>query len=209
MKLARAPKQSLAPVHIDTPHLYLRTLTVDDASDRWASWFDQEEVRRGINLPPGRKTKADIIAYIRTFDQQSRLLWGIYDRTNDLMVGIINADIDWAASRILTSTVVGEAAYRHRGVMLEISPPFRTYFFETLGLNVITATVLATNTAIVRYLEKTGWSLFHRLKERTRSHADGSSIDLCLYALTRDAWEAWKIAHPAELQAMSVAAAPR
>lgn len=209
MSLAHTAVSKGLPVHIDTPHLYMRTLTVDDATERWASWFDQAEVRTGINLSAQRKTKADIVAYIQKFDQQSQLLWGIFDRTNDLMIGILTANIDWGVGRILSNTIVGEAEYRHRGVMLEVSPPFRTYFFETLGLKVITATVLATNKAIIGYVEKTGWTLHQTLKGHANSHVDGSPIDLRLYALSRESWEAWKAAHPAELRAMTIAAAPR
>ncbi|MEQ1868144.1 MAG: GNAT family protein, partial [Micropepsaceae bacterium] len=209
MSVARAPTTQAKPVYLETPHLYMRTLTVADASERWAAWFEQDDVRRGVNLPALTKTKADIVAYIEKFDQQSRLLWGIFDRTNDLMIGILTADIDWDLSCILSNTIVGEAAYRHRGVMLEVSPPFRTYFFETLGLKVITATVLATNKAIIGYVEKTGWTLHQELKGQNKSYADGSPIDLLFYALSRDSWEVWKAAHPAELQAMTIAAAPR
>jgi RimJ/RimL family protein N-acetyltransferase len=209
MQLARAPRPLVAPVHIDTPHLYFRTLTAADASERWASWFDQDEVRRGVNLAAQKMTKADIVAYIQKFDQQSRLLWGIFDRANDLMIGILTAEIDWSAGRILSNTIVGEADYRHRGVMLEISPPFRSYFFETLGLKVMTLSILATNKPAIGYVEKTGWTLHHTLKGHAKSNSGGPPIDLHLYALTRDSWEAWKAAHPAELQAMTVAAAPR
>lgn len=208
MSVARAAAPPPKPVFIDTPHLYMRTLTVEDASERWASWFEQDDVRRGVNLAAQRKTKADLIAYIKKFDQHSRLLWGIFDRTNDLMIGILTAEIDWNLGRCFSNTIVGEAAYRHRGVMLEVSPPFRTFFFETLGLNVLTASVLGSNKAIIGYVEKTGWTLHQTLKNHTKSHIDGKLIDLCLYALTKESWAAWKAAHPAELKAMTVAAAP-
>ncbi len=196
-----SPKASKA-VYFDTPNLYVRTLTVDDATDRWTSWFEQAEVRESLNLGPQSRTKADMIAYIRTFDQDTNILLGIFDRTNDLLTAIVTAEIDWGLGRYLANTIVGEADYRHRGVMLEISVPFRTYFFETLNLKVMTAAALATNKAIIGYLEKTGWTRNQTIKNRARSAVDGSPVDLHLYSITREAWNAWKEANPDLVAAM-------
>ena len=193
-----APKQ----VYFDTPNLYVRTLTVEDATDRWAAWFEHEEVKEGLNLTAGPRTKAAIADYIRKFDQTSNLLLGIFDRTNDLLVGIFTVQIDWRIGRYLTNTVVGEADYRRRGVMLEVTPPYRDYFFETLGLKVMTATALATNKPIIAYLNKTGWTLNQTLKNHARSAKDGATVDLHLFSITREAWNAWKAANPEALEAM-------
>jgi RimJ/RimL family protein N-acetyltransferase len=196
MTLTQAAAPSSKNVFIETANFYIRTLTVDDATERCAAWTDQAEVRHGLNLPDRKMTKADIETYIATFDQQSKVLFGIFDKTNNLLVGFLVGYIDWALRRYLANTVVGEAAYRHRGVLLEISRPYRAHFFETLDLRIMTATVLANNKAIIRYLDKTGWQLHDTLKNQAKSHADGTMVDVCLYTLTREAWHAWLKANP-------------
>ena len=203
MTLARTVEPLGEAVVIETPNLTIRTLTTDDASDRFASWFAQADIRQSLNLPEQNKTKADMAAYVASFDQRSHLLLGIFDKANDLLVGLLTVQIDWRIGRYLVNTVVGEPAYRSKGVMLEVTPPFREYFFETLGLNVMTATALATNAPIIAYLEKTGWTRNQTLKEHTRSHADGAMIDLHLYSITRESWRAWKAANPQALKAMA------
>lgn len=202
MSRPQAAPQTLKPIYLETRNLYIRNITVDDATDAWAAWFDQPDVREGLNLDAGGKTKADLVAYIRTFDQVSKILLGIFDKKNDLLVAILSVHVDWRIGRFLANTVVGEAAYRHRGVMLEISEPYRDYFFDTLGLNVMTATALATNKPIIAYLTKTGWTLNQTLKNHARSATDGTAIDLHLYSITRSAWQAWKEANPEQLEAM-------
>lgn len=209
MNLAQAPQAAAKPIYLETPHLYMRTLTAGDASERFGAWFEQDEVSRGLNLAARKKTKAEIAAYIAGFDQVSKILLGIFDKTNDLLVSIITVHVDWMIGRFLANTVVGEAEYRHRGVMLEVSRPFRDYFFETLDLKVMTATALASNRQIIGYLEKTGWTRNQTLKNQVRSQADGAPADLCLYSLTREAWNVWKAANPGEYQAMLTAAALR
>lgn len=203
MTPARAIGASPTPIIIDTPNLTMRTLTPDDASDRFAAWFSQTDVRNALNLPEQNKTKADIVTYIKGFDQRSNLLLGFFDKANDLLVGFITVQIDWRIGRYLANTVVGEASYRSKGMMLEITLPFREYFFETLGLNVMTATALATNKPIIAYFAKTGWTLNQTLQAHTKSHADGTMIDLHLYSITREAWRAWKAANPEAVEAMA------
>ena len=202
MSRVQIAADALNEVYFSTPNLYVRTLTIDDATDRWATWFEQEDVRQGLNIIAGPRTKAEVADYIRKFDQTSNLLLGIFDRTNNLLVGIFTVQIDWGIGRYLANTVVGEADYRHRGVMLEVTPPYRDYFFDTLGLKIMTATALATNKPIIGYLEKTGWKLNQTLKNHARSSATGAPIDLHLFSLTREAWHAWKIANPEALLAM-------
>jgi RimJ/RimL family protein N-acetyltransferase len=203
MSAAAALSPLAGPIVIESPNLTIRTMTTNDASDRFASWFAQADIREALNLPEQQRTKADIAAYIRTFDQRSNLLLGIFDKTNDLLVGLFNVQIDWRIGRYLVNTIVGEPAYRSKGLMLEVTLPFREYFFETLGLKVMTATALATNVPIIGYLEKTGWTLNQTLKAHARSNADGRMIDLRLYSITREAWRAWKAANRDNVQAMA------
>ncbi len=203
MSAAAALSPLAGPIVIESPNVTIRTMTTNDASDRFASWFAQADIREALNLPEQQRTKADIAAYIRTFDQRFNLLLGIFDKANDLLVGLFNVQIDWRIGRYLVNTIVGEPAYRSKGLMLEVTLPFREYFFETLGLKVMTATTLATNAPIIGYLEKTGWTLKQTLKAHARSNADGSMIDLRLYSITRDAWREWKAANPDAVQAMA------
>ena len=131
------------------------------------------------------------------------MLLGIFDKRNYLLIGFLDIDIDWKIGRYFVNMVVGEEGYRNCGVAIGISPAFRTYFFDKMGLKVMTATALATNGAIAAYLNETGWTLNQVLKGRVRSHADGSTVDLHLYSLTREAWETWKAANPEKLQRMT------
>ena len=75
--------------------------------------------------------------------------------------------------------------------------PFRDYFFETLGLDIMMATALAHNHAIIHYLLKTGWRLDQKLAHSVKSQSGGAMLDLCCFSMTRDAWRDWKKANVA------------
>lgn len=198
MQAAPAPRQAkgLEPFTIETANFVIRFLRPEDATDRWSAWFESAYVREALNMENRPRTKADMETYIKGFDQQSRILLGVFDKATNLLVCVGNATIDWKIGNYLINTVVGEPDYRNAGVMSEITPPFRDYFFDVLGLKTTTASALGNNTVIRKFLEATGWTLVQVLKNHTRSHADGSMIDLYLYKLTREEWADWRRAHP-------------
>jgi len=150
------------------------------------------EAMHMLNMPGRIWKKADVVNYIRTFDQQSHLLLGIFDKQNGLHVGIFTVDINYVLGEYLVNLLIGEPDYRNKGVTSGLMFRFREYFFETLGLKVSKASVLARNTAITHYLLKTGWRLEQTVKGGTKSHATGEPLDICLFSLSREAWRDWK-----------------
>jgi RimJ/RimL family protein N-acetyltransferase len=102
------------------------------------------------------------------------------------------SDIDHLLNRSLIYMMMGERKYRHWWVMDELKVPFHDFIFETLGLNMMLATVLASNRAMVRFLLKTGWTLDKTLVRNVKSESDETMLDLCFFSLSRDSWRAWK-----------------
>src|SRR5579883_44746 len=179
-------------VRIDSEQYLIRTITLSDASDRWAAWMSDPGARHMLNLPPRSWSRQDVINYINTFDQRSTLLLGIFEKTSGTHIGIFTVDINTLQGQFLVNFLIGEPAYRYKGVIASIAVPFREYFFETLGLKTAMASVLARNSPMVRYLLKNGWTLERTVQGGARSNSDGSKLDICLFSLSRDAWREWK-----------------
>jgi RimJ/RimL family protein N-acetyltransferase len=189
VKLTKAPRTT---VRLYSDKYLVRTIKLDDASDRWAGWMSDPEIVQMLNLPAKTWTKTDVINYINEFDQRSRLLLGIFLKQAWLHIGIMAVDLRPASSQLRVNMLIGDPDYRNKGVANEITVPFRDYFFETLGLGTMRANVLARNHVIRHYLEKTGWMLDQTVPRHVKSSADGTLLDLSMYSLTRDAWRAWK-----------------
>jgi RimJ/RimL family protein N-acetyltransferase len=182
-------------VNLDCGDYLLRTLTVDDASDRWGEWMADPEASFMLNAPPQLLKKSDIVSYIKSFDQRSHLLLGIFEKASAKHVGFLRIDIDHKLSRFLVSMLIGEPDYRNKGIANDITVPFRDYFFETLGMKTILATALAHNHPIIHYFHKSGWTLDKTLTRHVKSHVDGTMLDLCFFSITRETWRAWKKAN--------------
>ncbi len=71
MSRAQPAPQTSKHISFETPNLLVRTMTVGDATTSWAAWFDQAQVREGLNLGNEPKTNAHMEAYVRKFGQVS------------------------------------------------------------------------------------------------------------------------------------------
>jgi RimJ/RimL family protein N-acetyltransferase len=191
-KPAKIPKKT---VRLDCGKYLVRTVTVDDASDRWGAWMADPEASQLLNARPRILNKSDIAAYIQSFDQHTHLLLGIFEKASGKQLGFLRVDIDPALGRFLVSMLIGEPDYRNKGVTNDITLPFRDYFFETLGLKTMLATALGHNQPIIHYLLKSGWNWDKTIERHVKSTTDDTMLDLCFFSLTRDAWRAWKAAN--------------
>jgi RimJ/RimL family protein N-acetyltransferase len=179
-------------VTIDCGNYLVRTATIDDASDRWASWMSDPKNLRLLNSAPKAMTRADIVAYIRKFDQRSHLLLSIFEKQSGMLIGFFRVDIDRALNRCLVFLLIGEQKFRHWSVTAEIRIPFQDYIFETLGINTMSGTVLATNRPMMRYMLKSGWHLDRVAEEHIKSQTENKMLGLCYLSISREAWRAWK-----------------
>jgi len=186
------PKFPKRKVWLDCGKYILRTITVEDATDRWAKWMADPEAGLMLNAPPRAMTRSDIVAYIKGFDQRTQILIGIFEKSSGLLLGFLRNDVNFATGQFLVSMIIGEPEYRHSGVTNAVTVPFRDYFFETLGMNVMLATALAHNRPIIHYLYSTGWTLDRTLERHIKSHLDDRMFDLCFFSQTREAFRAWK-----------------
>jgi len=184
------PRQT---IRLDCGEYVMRTVTVEDASDRWGHWLLDPEATYRLNLQPKVHTKAELVRYVASFDQRTRILLGVFKKDLGLHLGITKVDIDEKLGRARISTLVGEPDYRRKGVSKAASRPFRDYFFETLGLKMLVACPLSHNQASINYLITSGFHFDKRTPRTVKSLFDDTMLDLLYFSLSREAWRAWKM----------------
>jgi RimJ/RimL family protein N-acetyltransferase len=168
----------------------VRALSPDDASESWARWLMDPQAAAMLNAAPRAMTKAEIAAYIATFDQRENLLLGVFDKKSGQHFGIVTIAADYAKGRGLVNLLIGEAAYRNKGVLNLLEPYFAEWFFVGLGLQTMLATALGRNQIAIGALLKHGWQVDRVLPQHTVSREDGTKLDLYLMSFSRDAWRA-------------------
>lgn len=192
---ARSNKTAKKQVRLETARFLVRNVRNEDASEQWGQWMADAEASHMLNAPAKALSKAEVEAYIRMFDQRTHLLLVIVEKASEKILGCFRIDIDEKLGRFLVNMIVGEPGYRHKGIMNELTVPFRDYFFETLGLKTMLGMVLSHNAPVIRYLEKTGLNLDKKIERHVKSRVDDALLDMCFFSQTAEAWRAWKRAN--------------
>jgi RimJ/RimL family protein N-acetyltransferase len=195
MKPASSKKAAKKSVRLETTRFVVRNARVEDASEQWGQWMADAEASQMLNAPPKALSKAEVESYIKMFDQRTHLLLVIIEKASDNLLGCLRIDIDEKLGRFLVNMIVGEPGYRHKGIMNELTVPFRDYFFDTLGLKTMLGMVLSHNEPVIRYLNKTGLNLDKKIERHVKSRTSDAMLDMCYFSQTAEAWRAWKRAN--------------
>src|ERR1700754_1649993 len=112
----------------------MRTIVPADATERWAHWMEDVEASDMLNAPRKAMTKEELVAYIDSFDQRTRILIGIFEKASGLLLGFLRNDVNFETRQFLVAMIIGEPEYRNSGVTMAGTVPFRDYFFGELGM---------------------------------------------------------------------------
>ena len=189
---SRFPKRK---VRLDCGKYIVRTITIDDASDRWASWMADPEASDMLNAPAQAMTKSDIVAYIESFDQRSRLLLGIFETATGKHLGFLRIDIDHASGRFLVSMLIGEPNIATRASPTTSRCRFAIISSRPWASRRCSRPRSRTTARSFTICSRPVWVLDQTIERHVKSHSDDRMLDLCFFSLTREAWRDWKKAN--------------
>lgn len=146
-------------VTLDTPRFLLRDLVESDASARYLSWFSNEGARTYIESAAHTKELDDLRRFIR--DRVGRddvLFLGIFDKTTGDHIGNVKFEpVDTRKAYAVMGMLIGESAYRGKGVAAEVLAAIGEWLKRYRGINEIVLEVHPDNTAAIRAYEKAGY----------------------------------------------------
>ncbi len=190
--MRQPPPPRVKLLKIETERFLLRTLTPADASDRWAAWLDDLDVMGPVNTEPRKTSKAEIAAYPRNFDQERRLLIGIFDKHADnLHIGFYQVDVNARHRTAKLNVIIGDKAYWGRKVVLETRAALLDHLFRS-GTEKAIGSPLARNFPAVFNYKAQGWRLEGILKGQVRHMSANTRLDQYEFGLLKDEWIALK-----------------
>lgn len=118
------------------PHLYLRPLTLDDASERYVAWLNDPEVNRYSGRLGQTFSISDVRQYIsECAASDDRMLFGMFDAASDVHFGnVLLSDIDTADRSGEVSNLIGDRVQMPRGGALEANRLLIDFAFSSLKL---------------------------------------------------------------------------
>jgi ribosomal-protein-alanine N-acetyltransferase len=103
---------------LESDHIYLRPLGIDDSMEAYQSWFRDAETVRYISGAPMNLDVEELRDYVRqNNDSDLCHLFGIFDAGSDRHIGNIRlTDIDRLLSRASVGILVGSKEHRGQGM---------------------------------------------------------------------------------------------
>jgi N-acetyl sugar amidotransferase len=137
--------------------IYLRSLTIEDASAEYCSWLNDPEVNQ--YLETRKSTIEELKSYIhKQIEDPNSIFVGIFDSHNDVHIGNIKLEpINWNEKTAVLGILIGNKYYWGKGIGTEATSIFVDYAFTSLKLNAIKLGVIPENKGAIKVYEKVGF----------------------------------------------------
>lgn len=175
------------PLLLSTKNYFMQSLTPEMVPDDVERWFADEEITDFTDVPLN-STRQQFQAHVRTFDNKTKWILGIWDKSNNKLIGFYRVYIEVSNSCAKTSVLIGEKDYWGRGVVIETRRRLLDVLLISLNLHKVTAKVFARNFAAIFNYKKMGF-----VKEGVRrQHVPGRGgvwHDIVAFGLLQDEWK--------------------
>jgi len=176
------------PIDLETKRFRLRSLKPIDASERWLRWVKDPEVVHPSNGPVRHMTRQELANYIATFNNHTRFLIGVFDKTSGTHLGFFFIDVDRTNDTATFNVIIGEKGWWGKGVVNEARAALLDHFFEQRGMAKACGGPLSRNFPAIFNYKAQGWIYEGTLRGQFRSVVDGSRIDQLRFRLFPDEW---------------------
>jgi RimJ/RimL family protein N-acetyltransferase len=170
----------MSGIFLKGSNVYLRALSLDDATPAYLDWINNPETTRGLvagNFPSSIESLRHYVASV-TGNKDSVML-AICDIATGQHIGNVKLDrFDWISGTCELGILIGSADHRGKGIGTEVCSMVIRYAFHTLNLRKVLLAVYSNNPAAVRAYEKAGFTEEGRLKDHV--YCEGMYVDKIL-----------------------------
>jgi RimJ/RimL family protein N-acetyltransferase len=182
-------RDQVAPrtIRLETPHYIVRTIEQSDGTDNLRGWMTDPVTVRGLNARPTAWTDKELREYVAKFDRVTSHLLGIFEKETGLLVGVRALYVNHQRKEFLVNVLIGESQARGKGARTESSEAMYRFFFTEMGMHAALCTVLSTNDAILRVMDRNGWV---QVRSDLKPAANGQGfVEIREFRLSREAWK--------------------
>ena len=139
--------------------IYLRAIEINDASERYLEWLNDEEVTRGLASGVYPSTIEDLRKYIQQItSSKNAVMFAVCDKANDIHIGNIKLDnFDWVNRTCDLGLLLGDRSYWGKGIGTEVMRLTLSYAFGQLNIRKVLLAVYANNPGAINLYEKVGF----------------------------------------------------
>lgn len=133
-----------------TPRFVVRTLKREDVSARYVGWFDDPVARRFISWRFHEDPYRELCEFVEHHDERDdSLLLGIFANETQHVANLKYEPIDTQHRTAVLGVLVGETAWRGRGLFAEVFAVTAAFLRRSLDVGTVTLGVHRENSAAI------------------------------------------------------------
>lgn len=147
--------------------IYLRALSVNDVSDAYLSWLNDEETTRGLASGVFPSTLEELRKYVEAaVNNKNVIIFAVCDKITDEHIGNIKLDqFDWVSRTCELGLLIGNKNYWGKGIGYETCFQTLRYAFTDLNIRKVSLAVYENNPAAIGLYKKLGFVEEGRLRK--------------------------------------------
>ena len=181
----------------ETNNFYLRPFTKEDITDRYLSWFHDQEVTKYTSHGLFKYTKEMAIEFLENADKKGDVIWAIVTklRSNtddseilyDYIGNIALQNINWINLNAEFAGIIGEKEYWGKGIGTEAIGLLFNHGFKKLNLHKIYLGTARQNTGMRAIALNLGMKEEGNLRDHV--FLNGYYQDIIQYGILKDEWK--------------------
>lgn len=159
------PREGLSglDIQLQTDRFAIRTLHADDVGSAYVAWFEDPVVQRFIAWRPKSDTIAELQEFVECHDARGdSLLFGIFSEDGRHVANLKYEPIDLEQRTAILGVLIGDAAWRRRGLFAEVFAATSVLLRERFGISTVLLGVDGENTAAIAAYERSGFRSISR-----------------------------------------------
>lgn len=176
-------------LRVETDRFFLRSLTPDDATEAYVSWWNDPEIQEGLNAPARGWDRQRAIKHISQFDNKTRFHLGIFCKNTNKMIGFFAVFVEQGRKVAKTNVVIGDKDYWGRRVVHEVRARMLDFLFDVLKMEKVKGEIYGRNIGSIFNYKELGFTSEGILRKEI-NHFSGGRADVYLFGLLRDEWKA-------------------
>jgi len=176
------------PLKLETGRLIIRSLTPDDITEEYVSWWNDPDIQKGFGNPPRGFTLERARQHAAKFNNKTNFHLGIFLKKTGRLVGFYSMTLDLRQKVSTANICIGDKSLWSKGVASEVGRAAIKIRFEDMGIEKLEGQVRDNNQASMKIYEKIGF----RKEGTLRRHGfgpGGKRIDIHVFGLLKDEWQ--------------------
>ena len=176
------PKPPSPPIVIETENYRMRSLRATDAGPSLREWLKDSDMIEGLNIAAIDWTADRLQNFILSFDNKRKYMVGIFDKSNDLLIGFYTIDVNALHNTAQMTAGIGNKEYWGRNIFAETAKPLIGHLFAQRNVDKVTARVISSNRRMFfNFMNSKRFYLEARLREEILSPS-GKRLDVFSFA---------------------------